>query len=365
MITSILPAPETEGYDDIVELFFDQLKDVAFAATGKVRVTIGYTVANQRSGTILDNIYYPDFDSMVHMDLQELVRSVTSIILPDFAESGMVNAGTVFQHYADALLFIETDMEHSFEMNDGAPYYETRAVSWSIRAYAFESGAKLRMTDIDEMTVPKDYRLHWAFAMTTDLERGATIAKTLESGHRSEAVGTDGTLPSENSTPWGGQPAGLFMRKILIDGDHPEEPFRYVFKHTRNGMDTRVFRTPVLQVKDGQYEQYMFLNKYGNFDTVACSGALTYVPEFEVESAERVRSVERTKGVRRDVWTQNTGPQSKKTLVALAELLLSPQIYRYVPGETPRRIIVESPTLSVNSLQNINTAAFSWRYAEN
>ena len=75
MTTTILPAPETAGYDNPVDLYFDQLKDVAFSAEGKVRVTIGFSVANQRSGTLLDNIYYPDFDGLVRLDLQELVRS--------------------------------------------------------------------------------------------------------------------------------------------------------------------------------------------------------------------------------------------------------------------------------------------------
>lgn len=365
MTTTILPAPETAGYDNPVDLYFDQLKDVAFAAEGKVRVTIGFSVANQRSGTLLDNIYYPDFDGLVRLDLQELVRSATSILLPQFAESKMVNAGTVFQHYADVKLILETDMTHMFKVYDDDSYvYEGRAVNWIVHAFAFESGAASRMTDIDAMTVPLDALLHRSFLQETDTLRGATITTILESGHRHEVIGEPGTNASEDQEYWSYAPAYLFTRAIGISRIHPSEPFRLVYELTRSGMEKRVYATPVLTVGTGTYEQYIFLNRYGNFDTVACSGALTYAPEFEVESAERSRSIERTKGVRHDAWTQNTGPQTKKTLEALADLLLSPQIFRYVPGETPRRIIVENPTLTVNSKENINTATFTWRYAE-
>lgn len=365
MITSILPAPETPGYDSPVDLYFDQLKDVAFAADGKVRLTIGFAIANQRSGTLLDNIYYPDFDGLIHLDLQELVRMTTSVILPDFAETKMVNAGTVFQHYADVDLFFETDMMHYFEMHDDdSTYHEGRPVNWVVHAFAFESGAAERMTDIDAMTVPRNYRGFRSLLQETDTIRGATITTSLESGHRREQIGTADTNASEDTSYWGNDPAYIFTRPYEIDGLDPEEPFRLVYELTRSGMEKRVYATPVLQVGKGQFEMYIFLNRYGNFDTVACSGALTYAPEFEVESAERIRSVERTKGVRRDAWMQNTGPQSRKTLEALAELLLSPQIFRYIPGETPRRIIVENPTLTVSSKSNVNTATFTWRYAE-
>ena len=93
------------------------------------------------------------------------------------------------------------------------------------------------------------------------------------------------------------------------------------------------------------------------------SGAKTFTPEYDIENASRSYSIEKVSSTKQNLWTQNTGPQTIDTLTALSELLLSPEIFHYIPGKSLRRIVVESPSLVVNSRNSIHTASFSWRYA--
>ena len=59
------------------ELYFDELKDLAIEATSYAQVTIQVNDAD-----VLDNIYQPGFDGMIHLDLQELIREHSGIFLP-------------------------------------------------------------------------------------------------------------------------------------------------------------------------------------------------------------------------------------------------------------------------------------------
>lgn len=124
----------------------------------------------------------------------------------------------------------------------------------------------------------------------------------------------------------------------------------------------REVTTPTLMIVNGEFEQYIFLNKYGRYENIPMSGAKTFSPEYTIENASRAYSIEKVSATKKNLWIQNTGPQTKATLTALSELLLSPEIFHYIPGESLKRIIIESPSLVINSKNNIHTATFSWRY---
>lgn len=342
-------------------LYLDEVQDLGIPVTDLTRIRIAIN-----NVTVLDNQYYPSFDGFIHLDIRDLVRSSTVIYIPtsgehENEEDEMVHNRLLHQVFGSAQTTITATTAAGNEAH------------WTVTIYAFERGVLQRMTDIDEMLIPKDYLLPLSLHFNTDEVYRAYIAAELISGHRKEVLFEPRQIDFSNGDDGDSWPyACLFSEDLSLDDlpVRPDEPFKIVF-HVTGAYSSftpipfdRDIETPVFRIGSRPAEQYLFLNRYGNYDNVAMTGALYYEPEFEVENAHRAYSVERVKGFKRDAWRQHTGHLSKASLEALAELLLSPRIYRYVPGEGVRRIVIEEPSLTVNAKENINTASFVWRYAE-
>lgn len=362
-----LESLETDGNDDpesvtvtnshVSNLFLDELKDIAFEASGDIRVTI-----HMNGDVVLDNLYTPGFDGMVHLDLQDLVRQNTTNYLPTLCTiDDLVLEGITMQIFAHSLLY--TRITDASGNNDD--YYFT--------VYGFESGAQERCTDIDFLRIPKDYLLPLSMFMSLDDQRYGSLSTYMESGQRRQLL-ISRTKPFQAGADYTPGDAFLFSRDIHVAAvpARPGEHFRLVIisdgtraetNHLEEATFHREIATPVMKLCPGEFHQYIFLNKYGHYDNIPMSGAKTYAPEYEIENADRTYSIEKVRSSKREAFTQNTGPQTSATLEALAELLLSPKIFHYIPGKSLRRIVVENPTLTINSKNSINTATFSWRYA--
>jgi len=336
------------------DLYFDELKDLAIPATSYAQVTIQVNDAD-----VLDNIYQPGFDGMIHLDLQELIREHSGIFLPTAIPGSDLfdGNGDLMQKHAHISLVITANFP-----------LLAQAARYSFGVFAFDKDAAKRMTDIDRMSIPEDYLMPLSLHLTSLMHANPITTAFLEdTAHR---IRLNSGHPGEDREDMGD--IFLVARDIPVAAipyrkDTPFRITRYnrprqVGRPVVNGNQT--LYSPVFTVVNGQFEQYLFLNKYGHYDNIAMSGALTFTPEYDIENAHRSYVIDRVKGVKNNLWTQNTGPLSKTTMNVLSELLLSPFIYRYVPGESLRRIVIESPTLTISNRQSINTATFSWRYAE-
>lgn len=340
-------------------LFFEQLRDIAFEVEGDVRIFI-----TMNGSTVLDNIYTPSFDGLVHLDLQDLVRDNTvnylSSICPD--EDLVLDSGFVAQLYAHSRLYVRVTHAAGNVFDD---YYFT--------VCGFESGAEEKCTDIDFLRIPRNYLLPLSTYMETAAQPYSDVFLYLESGQRQQLLGSveKPFHPSEDYTPGN---ALIFSKDIPISAvpARSDEQFRLSLvsdgtrpqtNHLEGATFHRKISSPVLKICPGEFQQYIFLNKYGHYDNIPMSGAKTYAPEYDIENADRSYSVQKVRSTKREVYTQNTGPQTRATLEALAELLLSPEIFHYIPGKSIHRIVVENPTLTINSKNSINSATFSWRYA--
>ena len=317
-------------------LYLDELGDLAFEASSSIRITISIF-----GHTVLDNIYQPGFDGMVHLDLRDLVRSHSGIYLP-----------SAFPEYTVEGFYQEEDA--SFRMSVTVEVSGT-ARHYALDVHAFESGAGERMTDIDEMSVPSDYLLPLSVYLDTEAQ-SEPITAYMETGDGETELNTVYLFayfaPGD---------AYLFAQDVPVN-EVPYrmgKPFRIRIESNRGSVLTSVFT-----VANGHFEQYLFLNKYGHYDNVAMPGALVFSPEYEMENAHRTYTVEMVKASKNNLWTQTTGPLSRKTLEALSELLLSPIVYHYVPGKSLRRIVIENPALNVSSRLSVNSASFSWRYVD-
>lgn len=339
------------------DLYFDELKDLAIPATSYAQVTIQVNDAD-----VLDNIYQPGFDGMIHLDLQELIREHSGIFLPTAIPGSDLfdDNGDLMQKHAHISLVITANFP-----------LLTQATRYSFGVFAFDKDATKRMTDIDRMSIPEDYLMPLSLHLTAPMHANPITTAFLEdTAHR---IQLNSGQPGESREDMGD--IFLVARDIPVAAIpyRKDTPFRIVLSTSYNRPrqvgrpvvnGNQTLYSPVFTVVNGQFEQYLFLNKYGHYDNIAMSGALTFTPEYNIENAHRSYVIDRVKGVKNNLWTQNTGPLSKTTMNVLSELLLSPFIYRYVPGESLRRIVTESPTLTISNKQSINTATFSWRYAE-
>ena len=125
------------------------------------------------------------------------------------------------------------------------------------------------------------------------------------------------------------------------------------------------FRTPLYEAVNGQFEQYAFLNEYGAFDNIAMDGALAYAPEYDIQTAQFQKQVTKVSSSVSGFYSQSAGNLSAKTAAALADLLLSDDIYHFDrETSTWRRIIVEAPTVNVSRTDPSRSVTFKWRYSE-
>lgn len=341
------------------ELYFEQLRDIAFSASGSLRLTISVN-----GEEVLDNIYQPGFDGMVHLDLQDLVRAKSGIFLPSAIQG--------HESIIDGICH-ETSARITLSIHATEGLTET---TYNLTVNAFESAAAEKMSDIDSMSIPPDYLMPISLHLPVNMQ-DQTVSCFLIDNKR-KLLCNSGVIPSKDNQDEPYESAVLFAKDIPAQSIpfRTGVPFsllfstRYPHHYLRRGSSvvtvwaTQDVSTPVFKVVPGRYQQYLFLNKYGHYDNIAMSGALTFTPEYDIENANRTYTVERVRSTKNNLWTQATGPLSKATMEVLSELLLSPIIYRYVPGESLKRIVIESPTLSISSHKSINTATFSWRYVE-
>ena len=353
--------PETINVTNsyVYTLFMDQLRDVAFEASGEVRIII-----QMNGDTVLDNLYTPSFDGLIHLDLQDIVRENTVNYLPSICpidDLVLENNGFLEQYYASSRLYVRiTDTS-----GDNSDYYFT--------VFGFESATADRVTDIDFLRIPRNYLLPMSIYLTSEEQKYVSLQMFLESGQRRLLL-TSHVTPFADGADYTHGDSFLFSRDYPIaavparDG----EQFRILWvadghrsqtNHQEEADFHREAATPFLKKCPGEFHQYIFLNKYGHYDNIPMSGAKTYTPEYDIENAARSYSIDKVKSTKREVYTQNTGPQTRATLEALAELLLSPEIFHYIPGKSIRRIVVENPSLTINSKNSINSATFTWRYA--
>lgn len=325
-------------------LFIEQLADIAIPTTGDTRITI---VNSERP--LLDNIYTPGLDGSIHLDLREFILENTAIGLSAHRDA----EGTDYQTY--------------YEQEGSGLSMEITALcgavthTYYIWANAFRAATLSRMSDIDRIDIPADALIPLSVFRENEMRNApvevymvtATRRIHLHDGYIGDG---DGYLISTD----------VPVSRIPY---RPGEPFCLEFRictevSSGTTFKWRTVRTPVYRVTSGRMQQYLFLNDYGNYDLVPMSGSLNFTPEYDLENAFRTYAVERAKAQRHPLYVQNSGPLSKQTATALSALLLSRRIYIYTPGEAPRRIVIENPSVDISTHNPINTVTFSWRYAE-
>ena len=323
-------------------LFIEDVADLTIQTDTRARVTI------TADGTpILDCFYVPGLDGLIHLDLRDLVLYYTDIPLP---------TGEA-QHLApeESGLYLTINVTHDSGATD----------EYELWVNAFRRDIIGKMSDLDYIEIPEDAHIPMAVYRDNNLNN-APVTVTFVSAsrrkklHEGSIADGDGYLLSADvpvsSIPYRkGEP---FYIELEISTENIFEDGAPV------GYKTRTVRTPVYRVTGRPAEVYYFLNDYGSYDIIAMTGKLSAAPEFEMENAFRSTSIETVKATKNNKYTQNSGYLSIETVKALSSLLLSRKIYYCVPGHAARRIVIEAPSINLATSQSINTATFSWRYAD-
>lgn len=327
-------------------LFIEQLADL----TIPISENDAHIVIESYGKTLLDNIYTPGLDGLVHLDLREFVYDNTAIAMSDHRNTPN-HEGYLEQDGSGLLLEI-------------AVTHGSTTDQYELWVNAFRSEAVEKMSDIDRIDIPTDALIPLTIYRENILANAPTSVFLVSAGRR---------LLLHNGTIGDGD--GYLVTTDIPVSRLPYrlgEPFYLEFKVATNRYrrghsyqySYKTVRTPVYRVTRTAAQQYIFLNDYGHFDIIPMHGALTLAPEYDIENAFRSNSVERARATKHTLYTQNTGPLSRVTAVMLSSLLLSRRIFHYSPGGSLRRIVIEAPTVNISTNNSINTATFSWRYAD-
>lgn len=214
-----------------------------------------------------------------------------------------------------------------------------------------------RFSDIEELTVPKDYMMPMLFPasyLDTDgktslricnIQQGITVQLPEDEDERSESAMVD-TIFRIDAIP-------------VLDG---MELTAEVFDSSGNGKDS--ISLPALHVSSKPFEQYLFRNRYGGLDNIPMSGARKFTPEYSFEVGtvnSRILGITSGSGIK--TFSQDTGYLPRQTMRALSELLLSDDIYHLKDGVF-RKIVITGSTLNLSSAETVHSATFTYRYSD-
>lgn len=328
--------------------FVSELDDIVISTSNLEprRIVLQKYIGGTSYEEILNVIYYP-YASSIHIDIREAIMSALDTEIPLFGPvPSVVNPNSSV--YLRLSVFSMAGL--------GEHYVDFTAILGSPEIW-------YKTTDIDELRVPGNYRipvtLYNGSWDTTPQQDSYTVK--LVTHKRVSAIGV-----SQLDTESGALAVGCYVASELPV--NPGTPFQMAFVPAWFRFPSigrrEIIYTPALTVVPGQFEQYLFLNKYGAWDNVPMSGDLKYIPEYDIENALHNGGHVKGHAVMDEIYEQNSGYLSRKTVKALSELLLSDRIYHLEDGEW-KRIVIDSPDISLSKKDSVHNLMFRWIHAEN
>ena len=293
-------------------------------------------ISDRRTGDrLLSGKLWPDWSGTLRISLKELLK--------DFC------AGTMF--YPDDLEPYNTRRISLHELGEDS--------SFEIIVNMFSSDAKTQMSDIDEMDIPEDYRLSVSYI--TDFAKDANLITPtgkedlwndyFDLGSYESSAG-EGTISTE-----------IYVNNLNLRGADTFYVQVDLAGLWRNKLPYSL-KSPVFHIVPGEYEQYLFYNRFGGWDNIAMKGRRSVVPDMEFTSEIRSGSMRKSKHKVERKYTQDSGYLTKKTIAALLLLMESPSIYHKTPSGAWRPIVIEECSPTINSDDTIHSLSFTYRYSE-
>ena len=307
-------------------LYFYEMGPVVLqVSSGAQQTPVNVRLGESADGPVLLNEkFYPDFQGNVEVDIRDVVSQFLwlDIPLPD-EEIKQV-------HLYKEFLLKAVDKEGTFKVN------------------GLSDTSKSRISDLDFLRVPQDYLL--PVSLHNFMVRSGIVFVSA-SGERN----VPGVLTTDASG------LGSVSRMIRVDNSPAAKLGSF---HVRLDCGETVIKSPQYQICPGQFEQYLFANRYGGFDNIPMDGALVFEPETDHRSGVYSGYAEQVSSDADYIYTQHSGYVTERVLEAMSELICSGQIYHYKGGEF-RRIVILETSLSSRNDDSLHSFSFTYKYADN
>ena len=237
------------------------------------------------------------------------------------------------------------------------------------------------LSDLEHLRIPKDY-VYPMNAMLPPVVIDPTredapsplpetvelfIETSFESGATTDLIDSDSG--EQTAFEVGDTVTVLEMQSRLIAFSGailPSAPFRIKVEFSTSFTD-RVIVSPLFTFAPGDFEQYIFRNRYGNFDNFPLQGVLKDVSEVSIENASLSSGRVQVRASMGERFRQSSGHLSVREASVLKGLLTSSHAYHLdKTSGTWRRIVIESVSVSRNVRRAPEAGiSFEWSYADN
>ncbi|MGM9763365.1 MAG: hypothetical protein ACI3ZQ_05035 [Candidatus Cryptobacteroides sp.] len=294
---------------------------------------VTFALYDKESGEqLLREQYYPDFDGMIRIDIRDIISDAFSIDVP--------------------ALDTEIQQVHNFkEFRFTIGNYLDSMIQGRFTVNGFSEKTDTRMSDIDFLSVPADFQIPVSAPNMGIMDR-------VQVDFGGIALGYDDILVT-NESGKGSVTRLMSMEEVLVESF---KSLPFLIKLSVDGIEGWI-KSPVFQIHPGHFHQYLFANRYGGFDNVPMSGSLNFVPDINHETGTYLGKTKRLSSDSENIYLQNSGYLTRKTMIAMTELICSRQIYHLVEGVWRSIVVIES-TLSVNSADTLHSFSFKYKYAD-
>lgn len=304
-------------------LFFYELPQIEISHHETTPLQV--KISTDDRGTLLDETYWSDFNQKIFIDIKDLVANELSHDIPVIGAAAQ-----------------STSIFKVFHISIGDEDLGCFTVN------GFSSAAAHKISDIDTLRIPEDYRLPLSL-----FNNAATYAL--------EYMFPTGYAADENHILADSSGVGMVTKMIDIAQSPAAGKGKFQIRITSE--DSTLY-SPIFSVVGGKFEQYLFANRYGGFDNIAMDGALEFAPNMSFESGAYSSKNEQVSAESEYIYTQNSGYLSHRVMELMSELLCCSQIYHLDENGEFRRIVILDSDLHSKSNEQLHSFSFRYKYAE-
>ena len=305
-------------------LFFYELPQIEISHYENAPLRV--VLSTDDRGRILDESYWADFNQRIYIDIKDLVASELSLDIPEPGEDLM-----------------QSSIYKVFHISIGDD-----EISGSFTVNGFSSEVQNKISDIDTLRVPEDYRLPLSLFNNAD-------------SYSLEYLFNDGTSTDGDEIVTHPSGVGTISRMIFLPDSPAARKNKFRIKITSAD---NVLLSPVYEISREHMEQYLFVNRYGGFENIPMAGTLEFAPNLSFESGSYSNMNEPVAAESEYVYSQNSGYLSERVIELMSELLCSSQIYHLDKNGDFRAIVILESSLNSKSTDNLHSFSFMFKYAE-
>ncbi len=293
-------------------------------AAGSISSPTRVTLSETDGAVILDEFHYANFDGKILLDLAEILKGYSSDFLP---------TGNWEGNEASCLDLTLTVGVNSYQFTFNAASKESRS----------------KLSDIDFLFIPEGISI--PVSVLCNQDQGVKVFIESSAGRNLISEHTFTDIVS-------GQYCRTFDISTLPTG---AGPFQFICEIS--GHNTFEVRSPMYKIQPGEYQLYLFRNRFGALELFPMRGSLEFSPTFRFESGSNGHLHKKTSTECDDILRQNSGNITRKASQVLASFLKEGHAYHLVGGEW-KRIVIEEASVITKSLDTTHRQSFSFRYQD-